>query len=112
MIYLNKKTVVHVLFLFVAVIDFVLSAVVRENIFTALEQLPRPQQIKTTTTATTKNPAKKKRKRFRTSGRLIGRPNPIKCSRRPKQLVDDKNGHYYFLSEDSNFKVCCLLAHW
>ena len=106
MIYLNKKIVLYVLFLLLAVIHFVISSVVRDNIFTALEQLPRPQnkQIKTAN-LTTKSAPRKKRKRVRTSGRLLGRPNPMKCSRRPKQLVDNNSGHYYFLSEDSNFKV-------
>ena len=106
MIYLNKKIVLYVLFLLLAVIHFVISSVVRDNIFTALEQLPRPQNKQTKTAhLTTKSAPQKKRKRVRTSGRLLGRPNPMKCSRRPKQLVDNNSGHYYFLSEDSNFKV-------
>jgi hypothetical protein len=43
--------------------------------------------------------------RRRTSGRLLGKPNPIKCSRRPKQLIDTGTGHYYFISDDTKFKV-------
>ena len=110
MIYLNKKIVLYVLFLLLAVIHFVISSVVRDNIFTALEQLPRPQNKQTKTAhLTTKSAERKKRKRVRTSGRLLGRPNPMKCSRRPKQLVDNNSGHYYFLSEDSNFKVSKIM---
>ena len=103
MIYLNKKIVLYVLFLLLAVIHFVISSVVRDNIFSAIENLPRP--VTKTSSLPTKSPTLKKRRRLRTSGRLLGRPNPIKCSRRPKQLVDSNSGHYYFLSEDSNFKV-------
>ena len=44
-------------------------------------------------------------KRVRHSGRLLGRPNAIKCSRRPRQLKDSRSGHYYFISEATNFKV-------
>ena len=44
-------------------------------------------------------------KRVRHSGRLLGRPNAIKCSRRPRQLKDARSGHYYFISEATNFKV-------
>ena len=108
MIYLNKKIVLYVLFLLLAVIHFVLSSVVRDNIFSALENLPRPVKQTKTSSLPTKKPPVRKRKRLRTSGRLLGRPNPIKCSRRPKQLVDSNSGHYYFLSEDSNFKVNAL----
>lgn len=43
-------------------------------------------------------------KRVRHSGRLLGRPNAIKCSRRPRQLKDSRSGHYYFISEATNFK--------
>jgi len=42
--------------------------------------------------------------RVRHSGRLLGRPDPIKCSRRPRQLKDSTSGHYYFISETTNFK--------
>lgn len=42
--------------------------------------------------------------RVRHSGRLLGRPNPVKCSRRPKQFIDKKSGHYYFISEGTTFK--------
>ena len=106
MVYLNKKIVLYVLFLLLAVIHFVISSVVRDNIFTAIENLPRPvKQTKSTSVPTKSVSTKRRRKRLRTSGRLLGRPNPIKCSRRPKQLVDNNSGHYYFLSEDSNFKV-------
>ena len=42
MIYLNKKIVLYVLFLLLAVIHFVTTSVVRDNIFTAIENLPRP----------------------------------------------------------------------
>ena len=105
MLYLNKKIVLYVLFLLLAVIHFVISSVVRDNIFTALENLPRPVKQTKTTSPQTKSSPPRKRKRFRTSGRLLGRPNPIKCSRRPRQLIDSNSGHYYFLSEDSNFKV-------
>jgi hypothetical protein len=45
------------------------------------------------------------RKRPRHSGRLLGRPDPFKCSRRPRQYQDRTSGHYYFFSEDTNFKV-------
>ena len=45
------------------------------------------------------------RKRIRHSGRLLGRPDPIKCSRRPRQLKEASSGHYYFVSETTNFKV-------
>ena len=106
MIYLNKKIVLRVLFLLLAVIHFATSSIVRDNIFTAIENLPRPvSPTKSTNSLPTKTSKSRKRKRLRTSGRLLGRPNPIKCSRRPKQLVDNNSGHYYFLSEDSNFKV-------
>jgi len=44
------------------------------------------------------------RKRIRHSGRLLGRPDPIKCSRRPRQLKEASSGHYYFVSETTNFK--------
>ncbi|CAB4068580.1 unnamed protein product [Lepeophtheirus salmonis] len=44
------------------------------------------------------------RRRLRTSGRLLAKPNPVKCSRRPRQLLDESTGHYYFFSEDSYFK--------
>ena len=47
-------------------------------------------------------PTLQKRKRVRHSGRLLGRPNPSKCSRRPKQL--SHSGHFYFVSEDTSFK--------
>jgi len=104
MVYLNKKIVLYVLFLLLAVIHFVTTSVVRDNIFTAIENLPRPVKQTKNTSLETKKSSKRKRKKFRTSGRLLGRPNPIKCSRRPKQLVDNNSGHYYFLSEDSNFK--------
>lgn len=43
-------------------------------------------------------------KRIRHSGRLLSRPNPVKCSRRPKQFQDRKSGHFYFASENTNFK--------
>ena len=105
MIYLNKKIVLYVLFLLLAVIHFVTTSVVRDNIFTAIENLPRPVKQTKNGALPTKTSSTRKRKRLRTSGRLLGRPNPIKCSRRPKQLVDNNSGHYYFLSEDSNFKV-------
>ena len=105
MVYLNKKIVLYVLFLLLAVIHFVTTSVVRDNIFTAIENLPRPVKQTKNASLETKKSSKRKRKKFRTSGRLLGRPNPIKCSRRPKQLVDNNSGHYYFLSEDSNFKV-------
>mgnify|MGYP007022917267 CR=1 FL=1 len=42
MVYLNKKIVLYVLFLLLAVIHFVTTSVVRDNIFTAIENLPRP----------------------------------------------------------------------
>ena len=109
MVYLNKKIVLYVLFLLLAVIHFVTTSVVRDNIFTAIENLPRPVKQTKNTSLETKKSSKRKRKKFRTSGRLLGRPNPIKCSRRPKQLVDNNSGHYYFLSEDSNFKVNMIL---
>ena len=41
----------------------------------------------------------KSRRRPRHSGRLLGRPKPAMCTRRPKQFVHE--GHAYFLSEDS-----------
>ena len=44
------------------------------------------------------NPVKSRR-RPRHSGRLLGRPKPAMCTRRPKQFVHE--GHAYFLSEDS-----------
>ena len=47
-------------------------------------------------------------KRIRTSGRLLGRPDPVKCSRRPRQLQQSSSGHYYFISEETNFKVSSL----
>ena len=110
MVYLNKKIVLYVLFLLLAVIHFVTPSVVRDNIFTAIENLPRPvKQTKSSSVPTKSVSTKRRRKRLRTSGRLLGRPNPIKCSRRPKQLVDNNSGHYYFLSEDSNFKVNAFL---
>ena len=109
MIYLNKKIVLYVLFLLLAVIHFVTTSVARDNIFTAIENLPRPVKQTKNGSLPTKSSSTRKRKRLRTSGRLLGRPNPIKCSRRPKQLVDNNSGHYYFLSEDSNFKVRLLL---
>ena len=109
MIYLNKKIVLYVLFLLLAVIHFVTTSVARDNIFTAIENLPRPVKQAKSGSLPTKSSSTRKRKRLRTSGRLLGRPNPIKCSRRPKQLVDNNSGHYYFLSEDSNFKVRLLL---
>ena len=109
MIYLNKKIVLYVLFLLLAVIHFVTTSVARDNIFTAIENLPRPVKQTKNGSLPTKTSSTRKRKRLRTSGRLLGRPNPIKCSRRPKQLVDNNSGHYYFLSEDSNFKVRLLL---
>ena len=109
MIYLNKKIVLYVLFLLLAVIHFVTTSVARDNIFTAIENLPRPVKQAKSGSLPTKSSSTRKRKRLRTSGRLLGRPNPIKCSRRPKQLVDNNSGHYYFLSEDSNFKVKILL---
>ena len=112
MVYLNKKIVLYVLFLLLAVIHFVTTSVVRDNIFTAIENLPRPVKQTKNTSLETKKSSKRKRKKFRTSGRLLGRPNPIKCSRRPKQLVDNNSGHYYFLSEDSNFKVNIILFHF
>ena len=105
MIYLNKKIVLYVLFLLLAVIHFVTTSVARDNIFTAIENLPRPVKQAKSGSLPTKSSSTRKRKRLRTSGRLLGRPNPIKCSRRPKQLVDNNSGHYYFLSEDSIFKV-------
>ena len=46
--------------------------------------------------------------RVRHSGRLLARPNPVKCSRRPKHLQEKATGHYYFVSEASNFKVRLL----
>ena len=45
------------------------------------------------------------KKRPRHSGRLLGRPDPLKCSRRPRQYQDRTSGHYYFFSEDTSFKV-------
>lgn len=42
--------------------------------------------------------------RIRHSGRLLARPNPIKCSRRPRQLIDKGTGHYYFFSDNTQFK--------
>ena len=45
------------------------------------------------------------KKRIRHSGRLLGRPDPIKCSRRPRQLKEPSTGHYYLISEATNFKV-------
>ena len=47
-------------------------------------------------------------KRIRTSGRLLGRPDPVKCSRRPRQLQQSSSGHYYFISEETNFKVSLI----
>ena len=43
--------------------------------------------------------------RRRHSGRLLGRPNPGKCVRRPKQILDKASGHYYFFSDDTKYKV-------
>ena len=46
-----------------------------------------------------------KRKRIRHSGRLLRQPDPIKCSRRPRQLKEASSGHNYFISENTKFKV-------
>ena len=43
--------------------------------------------------------------KVRHSGRLLARPNPVKCSRRPQHLQEKSTGHNYFISEASNFKV-------
>ena len=48
--------------------------------------------------------------RVRHSGRLLARPNPVKCSRRPKHLHEKATGHYYFVSEASNFQVRLLMS--
>ena len=53
------------------------------------------RQIKDHKGVTSKSQTKKK-KRLRHSGRLLGRPNPSKCSRRPKQM--SHGSHNYFLS--------------
>ncbi len=45
------------------------------------------------------------RKRRRHSGRLLGRPSPIKCARRPRTVKDGGTGHYYFFSDDTNYRV-------
>lgn len=45
-----------------------------------------------------------KRKRIRHSGRLLRQPDPIKCSRRPRQLKEASSGHNYFISENTKFK--------
>ena len=47
----------------------------------------------------------KTRKVQRHSGRLLGKPDPVKCSRRPRQYQDRSSGHYYFFSEDTNLKA-------
>jgi len=61
------------------------------------------RQTKDRKGVTSNSPSKKKKvKRLRHSGRLLGRPNPSKCSRRPKQL--SHGSHNYFLSEDSGFR--------
>ena len=54
------------------------------------------RQIKDHKGVTSKSQTKKKKKRLRHSGRLLGRPNPSKCSRRPKQM--SHGSHNYFLS--------------
>ena len=47
----------------------------------------------------------KQRSRPRHSGRLLGRPNPIKCARRPRTVLDKGSGHYYFFSDDTRYRV-------
>ena len=49
--------------------------------------------------------------KVRHSGRLLARPNPVKCSRRPRHLQEKSTGHNYFISEASNFKVSRLLLY-
>ena len=44
---------------------------------------------------------------LRHSGRLLGRPNPIKCARRPRTVLDKGSGHYYFFSDDTRYRVRC-----
>ncbi len=43
--------------------------------------------------------------RRRHSGRLLARPNPVKCARRPRTVLDKHEGHYYFFSDDTNYRV-------
>lgn len=48
--------------------------------------------------------AKSRSNARRHSGRLLGRPNTIKCARRPRSLLSKDNGHYYFFSVDTKYK--------
>jgi len=43
--------------------------------------------------------------RRRHSGRLLGRPDPVLCARRPRTVRDGDTGHFYFFSEDTNYRV-------
>jgi len=43
--------------------------------------------------------------RRRHSGRLLGRPNPVLCARRPRTVRDMDSGHFYFFSDDTNYRV-------
>ncbi len=51
------------------------------------------------------------KRRVRHSGRLLGRPNPIKCARRPRTVKDGSSGHYYFFSDDTNYRVSSRLHY-